>query len=155
MAAINHAPTPAAFAAKWTAGFAAAVRAAGVIIIAAAGWPNTVTADMVKDGAVVIDVGVNRTDDGLVGDVEFDDDFGEELAEMMAAVGLAQNFSALRALVTDGIQRGHMTLHARSVATAAGATPVGTQAAEQLRVEEGRPLFGVDMTTATRIRTLW
>lgn len=46
-----------------------------------------------------------------------------ELAEVMAAVGLAQNFSALRALATEGIQRGHMTLHARSVATAAGATP--------------------------------
>ena len=46
-----------------------------------------------------------------------------ELAEVMAAVGLAQNFSALRALVTEGIQRGHMTLHARSVATAAGASP--------------------------------
>jgi hydroxymethylglutaryl-CoA reductase len=46
-----------------------------------------------------------------------------ELAEVMAAVGLAQNFSALRALVTDGIQQGHMTLHARSVAMAAGATP--------------------------------
>jgi hydroxymethylglutaryl-CoA reductase len=46
-----------------------------------------------------------------------------ELAEVMGAVGLAQNFSALRALVTDGIQQGHMTLHARSVATAAKATP--------------------------------
>jgi len=46
-----------------------------------------------------------------------------ELAEMMAAVGLAQNFAALRALATEGIQRGHMTLHARSVVTAAGATP--------------------------------
>jgi len=45
-----------------------------------------------------------------------------ELAEVMGAVGLAQNFSALRALVTDGIQQGHMTLHARSVAMAAGAT---------------------------------
>ncbi|MEO7066505.1 MAG: hydroxymethylglutaryl-CoA reductase, degradative [Rhodanobacter sp.] len=45
-----------------------------------------------------------------------------ELAEVMGAVGLAQNFSALRALVTDGIQQGHMTLHARSVAIAAGAT---------------------------------
>ncbi len=43
-----------------------------------------------------------------------------ELAEVMAAVGLAQTFSALRALVTEGIQQGHMTLHARSVATAAG-----------------------------------
>jgi hydroxymethylglutaryl-CoA reductase len=46
-----------------------------------------------------------------------------ELAEVMASVGLAQNFAALRALATEGIQRGHMTLHARSVATAAGATP--------------------------------
>ena len=44
-----------------------------------------------------------------------------ELAEVMGAVGLAQNFGALRALVTEGIQKGHMTLHARSVATAAGA----------------------------------
>jgi hydroxymethylglutaryl-CoA reductase len=45
-----------------------------------------------------------------------------ELAEVMAAVGLAQNFGALRALSTDGIQPGHMRLHARSVAVAAGAT---------------------------------
>lgn len=44
-----------------------------------------------------------------------------ELAEVMAAVGLAQNFSAIRALATEGIQKGHMTLHARSVVTAAGA----------------------------------
>ncbi|RLD13973.1 hydroxymethylglutaryl-CoA reductase [candidate division KSB1 bacterium] len=46
-----------------------------------------------------------------------------ELAQVLAAVGLAQNFSALRALATEGIQRGHMSLHARSVAMAAGATP--------------------------------
>jgi hydroxymethylglutaryl-CoA reductase len=39
----------------------------------------------------------------------------------MAAVGLAQNFAAMRALVTDGIQRGHMALHARGLAVAAGA----------------------------------
>ncbi len=44
-----------------------------------------------------------------------------ELAEVMGAVGLAQNFAALKALSTDGIQSGHMTLHARSVAIAAGA----------------------------------
>lgn len=44
-----------------------------------------------------------------------------ELAEVMAAVGLAQNFAALRALVTEGIQAGHMTLHARTVVKAAGA----------------------------------
>ncbi|MFN2220287.1 MAG: hydroxymethylglutaryl-CoA reductase, degradative, partial [Anaerolineae bacterium] len=45
-----------------------------------------------------------------------------ELAEVMAAVGLAQNLGAVRALATEGIQRGHMTLHARQVAIAAGAT---------------------------------
>ena len=44
-----------------------------------------------------------------------------ELAELMGAVGLAQNFAALRALVTDGIQKGHMRLHARNVAASAGA----------------------------------
>ena len=44
-----------------------------------------------------------------------------ELAEVTAAVGLAQNLAALRALATEGIQRGHMSLHARQVAIAAGA----------------------------------
>ena len=43
-----------------------------------------------------------------------------ELAGLMAAVGLAQNFAALRALVTSGIQAGHMKLHARSVAASTG-----------------------------------
>lgn len=47
----------------------------------------------------------------------------QDLACLMGAVGLAQNFAALRALVTDGIQRGHMRLHARSVAAGAGARP--------------------------------
>jgi hydroxymethylglutaryl-CoA reductase len=46
-----------------------------------------------------------------------------ELAELMAAVGLAQNLAALRALVTDGIQEGHMRLHARSVAASVGTPP--------------------------------
>ncbi len=46
-----------------------------------------------------------------------------ELAEIVAAVGLAQNFAALRALATEGIQRGHMELHARNLATSAGARP--------------------------------
>ena len=46
-----------------------------------------------------------------------------ELAEIMAAVGLAQNFAALRSLATEGIQRGHMNLHARQLALAAGAPP--------------------------------
>jgi hydroxymethylglutaryl-CoA reductase len=45
-----------------------------------------------------------------------------ELCALAASVGLASNLAALRALATDGIQRGHMSLHARSVATAAGAS---------------------------------
>jgi len=44
-----------------------------------------------------------------------------ELACVIASVGLAQNFSALRALTTEGIQKGHMKLHARNLAVAAGA----------------------------------
>ncbi len=47
---------------------------------------------------------------------------GRQLAEIMACVGLAQNFAAIRALADEGIQRGHMTLHARQIAMAAGAT---------------------------------
>lgn len=46
----------------------------------------------------------------------------QELGEIIAAVGLAQNMAALRALSTEGIQRGHMALHARNLAIAAGAT---------------------------------
>lgn len=46
----------------------------------------------------------------------------QELAQVIVAVGLAQNLGALKALVTDGIQKGHMALHSRSVAIAAGAT---------------------------------
>jgi hydroxymethylglutaryl-CoA reductase len=48
-------------------------------------------------------------------------DSAQELAMLAACVGVASNFAALRALATDGIQRGHMALHARSVAIAAGA----------------------------------
>jgi hydroxymethylglutaryl-CoA reductase len=46
----------------------------------------------------------------------------QELGEIAVAVGLAQNLGALRALATEGIQRGHMALHARNIALVAGAT---------------------------------
>ena len=45
----------------------------------------------------------------------------QDLGEISAAVGLAQNLGALRALATEGIQRGHMALHARNIALVAGA----------------------------------
>lgn len=59
-----------------------------------------------------------------------------ELAEIIVSVGLAQNLAALRALATEGIQRGHMRLHARQVAIAAGATgDEVTQVVERMVVE--------------------
>jgi hydroxymethylglutaryl-CoA reductase len=60
-----------------------------------------------------------------------------ELAEVMASVGLAQNLAALRALVSEGIQRGHMKLHARSLALAAGATGERAEEIARRMVEEG------------------
>jgi hydroxymethylglutaryl-CoA reductase len=72
-----------------------------------------------------------------------------ELSEIMAAVGLAQNLAAIRALATEGIQRGHMSLHAHQVAIAAGARGLDVDriAAQlvregQVRVERARELIG-------------
>lgn len=61
-----------------------------------------------------------------------------ELSEVIVSVGLAQNLGALRALATEGIQRGHMALHARQVATAAGAPPEMVEAIAEQMVNEGR-----------------
>jgi hydroxymethylglutaryl-CoA reductase len=59
-----------------------------------------------------------------------------DLAEIIVSVGLAQNLAALRALATEGIQKGHMSLHARQVAIAAGAQGGEiTRLAEQLVAE--------------------
>jgi hydroxymethylglutaryl-CoA reductase len=59
-----------------------------------------------------------------------------ELGEVIAAVGLAQNLGALRALAHEGIQRGHMRLHARNMAMAAGATGALVDLIVQKMVEE-------------------
>ncbi|MCC6798512.1 MAG: hydroxymethylglutaryl-CoA reductase, degradative [Anaerolineae bacterium] len=62
----------------------------------------------------------------------------QNLAQIMAAVGLAQNFAAIRALATEGIQRGHMSLHAKQVAVAAGASGGEVQAIASRMVADGR-----------------
>jgi hydroxymethylglutaryl-CoA reductase len=59
-----------------------------------------------------------------------------ELAEIMAAVGLAQNFAALHAIVTEGIQKGHMRLHAKNIAINAGATIKETNTIAQKMIEQ-------------------
>lgn len=59
-----------------------------------------------------------------------------ELAEIMASVGLAQNLAALRALAVEGIQRGHMKLHARNIAVMAGASGDLIDKVAQAMIEE-------------------
>ncbi len=72
----------------------------------------------------------------------------QELAEIAVALGLAQNMAALRALATEGIQRGHMALHARNIAIVAGATgnqieAVATRLAEEkdVRVDRAKEIL--------------
>ena len=72
-----------------------------------------------------------------------------ELAELMGAVGLAQNFAALRALSAEGIQKGHMKLHARNLAASAGATGdlvnvVATRMVEEKKIRFDRAKELVD-----------
>jgi len=80
-----------------------------------------------------------------------------ELAGILAAVGLAQNFGALRALATEGIQKGHMSRHARAVATAAGARPDQVEAiaealvaAGDVKVERARQLLAAGVADVVR-----
>ena len=60
----------------------------------------------------------------------------QELGEIAVAVGLAQNLGALRALATEGIQRGHMALHARNIALTAGAVGAEIDAIAKRMAEE-------------------
>jgi hydroxymethylglutaryl-CoA reductase len=65
-------------------------------------------------------------------------DSAQELSMLAASVGVASNLAALRALATVGIQRGHMALHARSVAIAAGATGENVERVAQAIAESGQ-----------------
>ena len=61
-----------------------------------------------------------------------------ELGEVIAAVGLAQNMAALRALATEGIQKGHMALHARNIAILAGASGTDVERVARVIAAEGK-----------------
>lgn len=71
----------------------------------------------------------------------------DELAQVAACVGLASNLAAIRALATEGISRGHLSLHARSVATAAGAVGLEVEQVAQ-RLSEGFRTGGGHVTVA-------
>ncbi len=76
----------------------------------------------------------------------------EELARVAAALGLAQNFAALRALATEGIQRGHMELHARNVAIMAGARGSEIDRVAEQMVKDGKIRIDYARELVSRLR---
>ncbi len=76
-----------------------------------------------------------------------------ELAEVMGAVGLAQNFAALRALASEGIQKGHMKLHARSLAMSAGAKGALVDAVAEKMISEKKIRFDVAKALVEELST--
>lgn len=76
----------------------------------------------------------------------------QELAEVTVAVGLAQNMAAIRALATEGIQRGHMALHARNIAILAGAagTEIDAVAAKLAAAHDVRTARALDLLAELR-----
>src|SRR5437899_6444395 len=77
----------------------------------------------------------------------------QELAEVIAAVGLAQNFAALRALATEGIQKGHMALHARNVAATVGAVGDEIDRVAEILVKERKVRMDRAKDVLAEIRT--
>ncbi|AIY90887.1 hydroxymethylglutaryl-CoA reductase, degradative [Geoglobus acetivorans] len=77
----------------------------------------------------------------------------EELSRVMAAVGLAQNFAALRALATEGIQRGHMELHARNIAIMAGASKEEVDQVVEEMLKAGKIRMDIAKEIIERLRS--
>ena len=76
-----------------------------------------------------------------------------ELARVMASIGLAQNLAALRALVAEGIQKGHMRLHARNIAVSAGAMGDEIEKAAAIMIKEKAVRFARAKEILNKIRT--
>ena len=76
----------------------------------------------------------------------------EQLARIIAAVGLAQNFSALKALATTGIQKGHMALHAQNIAMMAGAIGEEIDQVARRLVESGKVRLDLAEQVLTELR---
>lgn len=76
----------------------------------------------------------------------------DELARIIAAVGLAQNFSAIKALATTGIQKGHMALHSQNIAMMAGAVGDEIDSLARLLVEKGSVRLDLAQAELARLR---
>jgi hydroxymethylglutaryl-CoA reductase len=79
-------------------------------------------------------------------------DTAESLARTIAAVGLAQNFAALKALATTGIQKGHMALHAQNIALMAGAEGAEVDAVAKALVARGQVRVDVAEAELAKLR---
>jgi hydroxymethylglutaryl-CoA reductase len=79
-----------------------------------------------------------------------------ELSEICVCAGLASNLAAMRALATEGIQRGHMSLHARQVALSAGAEgdEIATIAAQLIARDSIKATTAVELLDALRAGAL-
>lgn len=77
----------------------------------------------------------------------------QQLARVIAAVGLAQNFSALKALATDGVQKGHMSLHSQNIALMAGAVGEEIEIVARRLVELGTVRVDVAEETLRALRS--
>jgi hydroxymethylglutaryl-CoA reductase len=89
---------------------------------------------------------------GLIGGATKIHPTAERLARIIAAVGLAQNFSALKALATTGIQAGHMGLHAQNIAMMAGAVGEEIDAVAKALVERGTVRIDVAQEVLSGLR---
>ncbi|MEM2878446.1 MAG: hydroxymethylglutaryl-CoA reductase, degradative [Candidatus Hadarchaeales archaeon] len=76
-----------------------------------------------------------------------------ELGEVMAALGLAQNLAAMRALATEGIQRGHLKLHARNIAATAGAKGQAIDKIASMMIAEGRVSYDRALELVKKMET--
>ena len=76
----------------------------------------------------------------------------DELARIIAAVGLAQNFSAIKALATTGIQKGHMALHAQNIAMMAGAAGEEIDQVARVLVSQGKVRLDMAEAELRRLR---
>jgi methylenetetrahydrofolate dehydrogenase (NADP+) / methenyltetrahydrofolate cyclohydrolase len=83
------------------------------VLVAAAGVPRIVTADMVREGAIVIDVGIHREDDGLVGDVDFD--AVKEVASAITPVPGGVGPMTIAMLLVNTLKAARLQLAARGV----------------------------------------
>lgn len=84
------------------------------VLVAAAGVPKIVKADMVREGAIVIDVGIHRTDDGLVGDVDFD--AVKDIAAAITPVPGGVGPMTIAMLLSNTLKAARLRLAARGVA---------------------------------------